>query len=121
MSVANDSIYRVISISVATKKAMKTAREQRGITNSVFLQEAVDCHLDALVNELQIKGLTRDKGPLSPIRLPLSKKGKTLDKLRSAGLLVQVPVSVLMAACIKTAISQSPAADKRTRKRIVAN
>lgn len=119
MPVANDSIYRVISLSVATKKAMKVAREQRGITNSVFVREAVDGHLDALVGDLQSKGLTREKGPRSPVRLPLSKKGKTLDKLRSASLLVQIPVSVLMAACIKSAISHSPALGKRTRKRNV--
>lgn len=121
MPVAIDSIYRVISLSVATKKAMKAAREQSGITNSVFLQEAIDTHLDALVSDLQSKGLTREKGPRSPVRLPLSKKGKTLDKLRSASLQVQIPVSVLIAACIKCAITDSPTTSKRTRKRNVAN
>ncbi len=95
---------------------MKQVREKRGVTNAALLAEAVNHHLDELVREMQKRGLSREKGPRSLVRLPLSKKEKTLDKLRSASILVQIPVTVLMAACIKSAISDSPASGKRTRK-----
>lgn len=116
MSVADDTIFRVIPMPQSLIKAFRNTRDQREETNAEFVQKTIDVQLPKLVNALTELGFGKAEGRQKPLRLPFSSKLKSLEKLRQASATTHVPATMLMTLCIKAATSTSGKGSRKPRK-----
>ena len=101
---AIDLTYRVLKLPQPLLQSVRTARDEKNVTNQFFVESSLN-HLRPLLSRLRDLGFLKNRGKTVAVRLPFSDKKGTLATLRKASNEVGIPAMRLLEICLASEVA----------------